>query len=74
MKKELKSAETKAQFIQSIYNWLQKTLKDMGNEAYSSCFQIEGSSIMCRLPVDFFNNYTIPQDTKIEMKFVTKKA
>jgi hypothetical protein len=51
-----------------------KILKDMGNEQYSDCFKIEGSSIICNLPPNYFNLYDIPENTKIEMKFITKKS
>lgn len=73
-KKELSSMSAKNEFVKSIYNWLQRTLKDLGNEQYSDCFTIEGSSIMCKLPSNFFHMYTIPADTKIEMKFISKKS
>ena len=73
-KKELSAAATKNEFIHSIYSWLVRTLKENGREDCIDCFTIEGSSIMCQLPDDYFNIYTIPSGTKIEMKFVTKKS
>lgn len=73
-KKELTPAATKAEFIKSIYNWLMKTLEDNDFAEYKPCFKIEGSSIMCNLPEKYFNLYTIPTGTKIEMKFITKKS
>lgn len=72
--KELSAQTAKNEFVNSIYNWLQRTLKEMGNEQYSDCFTIEGSSIMCKLPTNYFNRYTIPEGTKIEMKFISKKS
>lgn len=73
-KKELTSTAAKTEFVKSIHHWLMETLKRNGKEEYSDCFTIEGSSIMCRLPQDYFNSYTIPANTKIEMKFVSKKS
>lgn len=73
-KKVLTANETKAEFVKSIYNWLMKTLEDNDFSEYKSCFQIEGASIMCNLPENYFNLYTIPRGTKIEMKFITKKS
>lgn len=72
--KELSAQAAKTEFVNSIYNWLQRTLKEMGNEQYSDCFTVEGSSIMCKLPTNYFNSYTIPEGTKIEMKFISKKS
>jgi len=73
-KKELTATATKAEFVKSIYNWLMKTLEANDFSEYKECFQIEGSSIMCNLPDNYFNLYTIPHGTKIEMKFITKKS
>lgn len=72
--KELSTQAAKTEFVNSIYNWLQRTLKEMGNEQYSDCFTLEGSSIMCKLPTNYFSRYTIPEGTKIEMKFISKKS
>ena len=74
MKEVLNSTKTKAEFIQSIHHWLMLTLERNGKEEYKDCFTIEGSSIMCQLPQDYFNLYSIPADTKIEMKFISKKS
>jgi len=73
-KKALTSTAVKTEFINSIHNWLMNTLRQNGKEEYSDCFKIEGSSIMCYLPQDYFNLYTIPAGTKIEMKFISKKS
>lgn len=73
-KKELSTNAAKAEFIKSIHNWLMKTLEQNGKAEYKNCFTIEGSSIMCQLPQDYFNLYSIPANTKIEMKFISKKA
>lgn len=73
-KKELSANATKAEFVKSIHNWLMNTLKQNGKEEYSDCFTIEGSSIMCRLPDNYFDLFSIPADTKIEMKFISKKS
>lgn len=74
----ISSTKAKSEFVKSIYNWLMNTLKTNGNlEEYGHCFKIEGSSIMCELPSNFFNfginHFTIPENTKIEMKFISKK-
>lgn len=74
VKKELSSIAAKAEFVKSIHHWLMETLKRNGKEEYSDCFTIEGSSIMCKLPDDYFDLFSIPSGTKIEMKFISKKA
>lgn len=73
-KKELSTNAAKAEFVKSIHHWLMKTLEQNGKTEYKNCFTIEGSSIMCQLPQDYFNLYSIPANTKIEMKFISKKA
>ena len=73
-KEKLGPAATKAEFVKSIHRGLLKILKDMGNEQYSDCFKIEGSSIICNLPPNYFDLYDIPENTKIEIKFITKKS
>lgn len=73
-KKELSAQAAKTEFVKSIHNWLMNTLKQNGKEEYSDCFTIEGSSIMCNLPDNYFNLYTIPTNMKIEMKFIVKKS
>lgn len=72
-KKVLNAQATKVEFISSIYNWLMTTLETNGKEEYKKCFTIEGSSIMCSLPDNYFNTLSIPENTRIEMKFVTKR-
>lgn len=74
MKKELSAQQTKTEFVKSIHNWLMKTLKQNGKEEYSNCFIIDGSSIMCQLPDNYFDNFSIPSGLKIEMKFIVKKG
>ena len=75
MSKEMLSARaTKEEFIKSIHHWLDLTLQKNGTPEYIKCFTIEGSSIICNLPTNFFNSYDIPAGTKIEMKFVSKKS
>lgn len=73
-KKELSTNAAKAEFVKSIYNWLMLTLDRNNKPEYKDCFTIEGSSIMCQLPQDYFNLYSIPANTKIEMKFISKKS
>lgn len=74
MKQLLTAQATKTEFQKSIHKWLQKTLNDNYGDKYNDIFKIEGSSIMCELPQEFFNNFDIPAGTKIEMKFVAKKS
>lgn len=75
MNKEILNAQaTKSEFIKSIHGWLMRTLESLGREEYQKCFTIEGSSIMCQLPQNYFDLYDIPANTKIEMKFVAKKS
>jgi len=73
-KKELSAQAAKAEFIKSIHHWLMNTLERNEKSEYKDCFTIEGSSIMCQLPADYFNLYSIPANTKIEMKFISKKS
>lgn len=74
MSKEMLSAQaTKNEFIKSIHRWLMNTLEQNGKKEYSDCFTIEGSSIMCKLPDNYFDLFAIPSNTKIEMKFTVKK-
>lgn len=75
MSKQLLNAQqTKKEFVQSIHNWLMRTLDDRGRSEYKDCFTIEGSSIMCELPQCYFSQFDIPAGTKIEMKFISKKS
>ena len=74
MKEMLNANKTKAEFVKSIHNWLMLTLEQNGKEEYKNCFTIEGSSIMCELPTNYFNSFDIPTGTKIEMKFISKKS
>ena len=74
MKEVLNSTKAKAEFVQSIHHWLMLTLERNGKKEYKDCFTIEGSSIMCNLPTNYFNNFDIPAGTKIEMKFISKKS
>ena len=74
MKEVLNANKAKAEFVKSIHNWLMRTLEQNNKTEYKNCFTIEGSSIMCELPTDYFNNFEIPTETKIEMKFISKKS
>ena len=74
MKEVLNANKAKAEFVKSIHNWLMRTLEQNNKTEYKNCFTIEGSSIMCELPTDYFNNFEIPAGTKIEMKFISKKS
>lgn len=65
---------TKNEFIKSIHHWLMRTLEQNNKEQFKDCFTIEGSSIICQLPSNYFNTCTIPANTKIEMKFISKKS
>ena len=73
MKEVLNANKTKAEFVKSIHNWLMRTLEQNNKAEYKNCFTIEGSSIMCNLPTNYFNTVDIPANTKIEMKFISKK-
>lgn len=70
----LSAQATKNEFVKSIHHWLMNTLEKNSKEQYKNCFTIEGSSIMCQLPQDYFNLFDIPANTKIEMKFISKKS
>jgi len=73
-KEKLSPQAAKAEFIKSIHKWIGETLEKKNKQEYYDCFKIEGSSIMCELPEDYFNLYSIPSNLKIEMKFVVKKG
>lgn len=73
-KKELSAQQAKVEFVKSIHHWLMKTLEQNNKSEYKDCFNIEGSSIMCKLPDNYFNLYSIPSNLKIEMKFTVKKG
>ena len=74
MKKALNATQTKTEFIKSIHHWLDLTLQRNGTPECIKYFTIEGSSIMCQLPTNYFNDFDIPEGTKIEMKFISKKS
>lgn len=74
MKKTISSQAAKKEFVNSIHKWLLRSLDANGNGKYKDIFQIEGSSIICSLPSNYFNLYEIPENTKIEMKFILKKS
>ena len=74
MKEMLNANKAKAECIKSIYTWLMRTLDQNNKAEYKKCFTIEGSSIMCELPSNYFNLFDIPAGTKIEMKFISKKS
>ena len=73
-KNELSTNAAKAEFVKSIHHWLMRTLEQNNKSEYKNCFTIEGSSIMCQLPQDYFSSYSIPANIKIEMKFISKKS
>lgn len=74
MKETLNATKAKAEFVKSIHTWLMRTLDQNEKSEYKKYFTIDGSSIMCELPDNYFNSYNIPPHTKIEMKFITKKS
>lgn len=45
----------------------------VGNGDYKHCFTVQDSSIICDLPVEYFTHFNIPENTKIEMKFITER-
>lgn len=73
-KQKLNAQATKKEFVKSIYKFLQETLKRNGNESYLGMFTATDSSIMCKLPQEYFSAFDIPEDTLIEMKFISKKT
>lgn len=73
-KKELSTQQAKLEFVNSIYKWLMSTLERNEKSEYKNCFNVEGSSIMCKLPESYFDLYSIPSNLKIEMKFTVKKG
>lgn len=72
-KTSLSANKTKIEFVKSIYRWLMNTLSQNEKSEYKECFTLEGASIMCKLPPDYFDLYEIPANTIIEIKFITKK-
>lgn len=73
MRTNLSTTAAKAEFIKSIHTWLMNTLDKNGKSEYKNCFTMDGSSIMCSLPTNYFNNFTIPEGMKVEMKFILKR-
>lgn len=73
MKKEISAQCAKSEFVRSIHEFMMYMLKTKGKEEYNDCFKVEGSSIMCNLPQEYFAAFEIPKDVKIEMKFILKK-
>lgn len=69
----ISATKAKSEFIKSIYKWMMTTLDNNGKSEYKNCFKLEGSSIMCELPTNYFTTFEIPAGTKIEMKFISKK-
>jgi len=74
MKQSLSANETKLKFVQSVHTFIMQVFEKEGFTQYQDCFKLEGSSIMCYLPENFFTEFSIPANTKIEMKFITKKS
>lgn len=74
MKQVLNAQAAKKEFVKSIHHWLMETLDARGNGQFKECFELGDGSIMCKLPQCYFNNYDIPSDLKIEMKFTVKKS
>ena len=74
IKKVVSHQTAKKEFVNSIHKWLLRALEANGNGKYKDIFHIEGSSIICDLPVNYFNLFDIPENTKIEMKFIVKKS
>ena len=72
-KKDLSAQGAKTEFINDIYSFMMKVLDDKGKSQYKECFVRDGSSIMCNLPADYFNFFNIPENTRIEIKFIAKK-
>lgn len=71
----LNATATKTMFLKRVAGILQAAVDKSPNaDRLQNLFVVEGSSIMCNIPDDFFELYEIPANTKIEMKFVTKKA
>lgn len=74
MKNEVLTAtKIKGRFVDTIYRMIMYMLKINKNEVYQDCFKVEGSSIMCSLPSNFFHDNEIPEGTRIEIKFIMKK-
>ena len=72
-KRILNATETKKEFIESIHTWLMDTLRRNQKNEYQKCFKIEDNSIICDLPPEYFTWCNIPANTRIEMKFITKR-
>ena len=70
----LNAQNTKKEFINSIHNWLMKSLERNGKPEFKDNFYIQDNSIMCELPTCYFDRFDIPEGIKIEMKFTVKKS
>ena len=73
-KRTLNANETKKEFIESIHHWLLDTLRRNNKDGYQKCFNIVDNSIICDLPPEYFTCFNIPENTRIEMKFITKRT
>lgn len=71
---ETSATKIKNEFIKGWYNFIMETLARKNKSEYADCFKIEGSSIMCSLPTNYFNNFDIPAGQRIEIKFISKKG
>lgn len=75
MEKQILTAqEAKKRFMVSVYNMICDTLRRGKHEDVVSNFRLQDSSIMVDIPADFFLGYDVPENTKIEIKFIAKKA
>ena len=74
MQKTLTAAGAKKEFVRAFKRWIDKQLDENQGGNYKDCFVIEGDDKMvCTLPSNFFRDYKIPDNMKLEIKFTNKK-
>lgn len=72
-KEAITQQAAKKKVIESVYKSLVKQLADNGHAGRETMFTMQDNSIFIDLPADFFQLYTFPEGTRIEMKFTVKR-
>lgn len=71
-KEKLKPQDAKKRFMETVRKNILAKLDERGRDC-EDLFVVQGGSIICELPSDFFSNYELPPGFKIEMKFIAKQ-
>lgn len=73
MKTKINQQTAKKYFAESVFKALQKQLVDNNNGEYTGMFEMKDGQIYAQLPLNFFNQYEIPE-TKIAISFTVKRG